>query len=267
MPRSSPQRAATFGRSGWPLQVDEEVVLPLARARRARLEAGSSRRRGSSAARGCRAPRTAGSAPRRSGWCSRAPRQPGAGWRSGWARMAKRVRLWGLVLDRRRHHVQAELAAGARWRWRRRASPAARRAPSALLATGRRSACGRCSDSQPWHCASACGCAQTADALERILAAQRVVAHQQAGLADDEQGRGQEQVERRVTTPSVEFSTGTMPKSAEPATVLCSTFVEGGAGHLDDGRTEEAQRRFLAEGAGRAEVGHASASRARGRPT
>ncbi|MNS49056.1 hypothetical protein D3C72_816490 [compost metagenome] len=39
---------------------------------------------------------------------------------------------------------------------------AARRAPSALLDTARRSALGRCLDSQVWHCASACGWASTA---------------------------------------------------------------------------------------------------------
>ena len=70
------------------------------------------------------------------------------------------------------------------------------------------------------------------DALERVLAAQQVVAHQQAGLADDEQGVVRNRSSERVTTPSVEFSTGTMPKSAEPATVLCSTSSKVAQGTL-----------------------------------
>jgi hypothetical protein len=59
---------------------------------------------------------------------------------------------------------------------------------------------------------------------QRVLAAQQVVPHEQAGLADDEQrrrsGTGRASAS---TTPSVEFSTGTTPKSAAPAAVVRKT--------------------------------------------
>ena len=72
----------------------------------------------------------------------------------------------------------------------------------------------------------------------------------------------------RVTTPSVEFSTGTTPKSAAPALVAWNTSSKLAQGTLVDAGAEEAERRLLAEGAGRAEVGDARAApRARGRPT
>ena len=105
----------------------------------------------------------------------------------------------GVVLDRVRDDVQAELA-WRRVRWRCRPRPgcvAARRAPSALLETARRSAFGRCLASQVWHCASACGWASTTSMpSSELLLAQQVVAHQQADFADDVQRRVQEQVER-----------------------------------------------------------------------
>jgi hypothetical protein len=62
-------------------------------------------------------------------------------------------------------------------------------------------------------------------------AAQQVVAHEEAGLADDVSGVCKEQVERAATPPSVLFSIGTTPKSAAPPLVPCEHLVEAAAGH------------------------------------
>ena len=70
------------------------------------------------------------------------------------------------------------------------------------------------------------------------------------------QRRGRNRSSERVTTPSVEFSTGTTPKSAAPALVAWNTS-SAGAGHADDRGAEVAERGLLAERAGRAEVGDA----------
>ena len=138
-------RRPTCGSSGWPCEVDVEVVLPLARARRARLEAASSTRRASSAAPACRARRPGGWSPTPPGWCSRARWPWARGGAAGWVTMAKRVRLWASswiagATTCRPYSLPARSLAMA-------ASDGSRR-PGARLrrcsATGRRSACGRC---------------------------------------------------------------------------------------------------------------------------
>jgi hypothetical protein len=73
----------------------------------------------------------------------------------------------------------------------------ARRAPSALLDTARRSTCGRWLGQPALALRQACGWAITASMpVQRVDLAQQVVAHQQADLAHHMHGRVQEQVER-----------------------------------------------------------------------
>ena len=174
-------RAATCGWSGWPCEVDVEVVLPLARSAPAATRSASSTRRAASAARSmsCTAPgrfgtettRLVQSCPDAFG-CGCAlgmgdDRRSGCGCAaSSWIAGATTCRPYSL--------------AGALARDRRRAPGRGRRsrAPSALLATGRRSTLGQVV-AQP---GMALGerlrmRADGVDAVERVVAAQQVVAH------------------------------------------------------------------------------------------
>src|SRR6218665_2731055 len=103
-------------------------------------------------------------------------------------------------------------------------SVVARRAPSALLDTGRRSACGRCLDSQAWHCASACGWASTAwMPSSEWLGRRRVWRTSRLTAPTPCVGVCRNRSSERVTTPSVEFSPPTTPYWALPAAVAWKT--------------------------------------------
>src|SRR5450830_199736 len=101
---------------------------------------------------------------------------------------------------------------------------AARRAPSALLDTGRRSACGRCLDSQAWHWASACGWASTASIpSSEALWRSRLCRTSRLTSPITWVGVCRDRSSERVTTPSTEFSTPTTPYWALPAAVAWNT--------------------------------------------
>src|SRR5450830_1391650 len=101
---------------------------------------------------------------------------------------------------------------------------AARRAPSALLDTGRRSACGRCLDSQAWHWASACGWASTASIpSSEALWRSRLCRTSRLTSPITWVGVCRNRSSERVTTPSTEFSTPTTPYWALPAAVAWNT--------------------------------------------
>ena len=93
------------------------------------------------------------------------------------------------------------------------------------------------------------------DAFGRIGPAQQVVAHEQAGLADDDERRGQEQVERAGDHAFGRVLDRHHAEVGGAGAGGVEHLVDVGAGHLDDRRAEVAERRQLAEGAGRAEVG------------
>lgn len=153
------------------------------------------------------------------------PEACGAGCRCGCVTMAKRVRLCGSSwIAGATTCSPYSLAARSLAMAASVGSSPARRAPSALLATGRRSALGRWLASQPWHCASACGCASTAlmpssESLRRsrLWRTNRLVSPMMNS------GVCRNRSSERATTPSVLFSTGTTPKSAAPAVVVRKT--------------------------------------------
>jgi hypothetical protein len=142
--RSSFRAAATLGCRRMAFEVDIEVVLPLARSVPDAIRTGSSTRRASSAA-------PAGRAPRRGDWDrhDQAGAVVAGGLGRGWRLRQADHGKAGAVVRRRpgspcASDVQAELGGRA---LAGDAGPvrvsAARRAPSALLETGRRSASGR----------------------------------------------------------------------------------------------------------------------------
>ncbi len=111
-------------------------------------------------------------------------------------------------------------------------SSEARRAPSALLETGLRSASGRWSLSQVWHCASACGCAHTAAMPSKAFALRsRLWRTNRLVSPMMNSGVVRNWSSERATMPSVEFSTGTTPKSAAPAVVVRKTSSNARARH------------------------------------
>ena len=100
----------------------------------------------------------------------------------------------------------------------------ARRAPSALLDTGRRSALGRCLDSQAWHCASACGWASTTSTpSSELLVRSRLWRTSRLTSPTTWVGVCRNRSSERVTTPSTEFSTPTTPYWALPPAVAWKT--------------------------------------------
>ncbi len=112
-----------------------------------------------------------------------------------------------------------------------RGSTEASRAPSALLDTGTRSRSGWWRDSQPAHCASAWACAHT-----RVTASIDPVAVTRLcliGIDSSPQifsGVCRNRSRLRLTAPSVEFSTGTTPKSTVPASAARNTSSKLGHG-------------------------------------
>src|SRR3989344_4495409 len=189
--------------------------------------------------------------------------------RSVWLTMTKRVRLCAssctaFCTTCRPYCVAARSLASAATA----GLAAASRAPSALLETATRSASGRFWLNQPWHWARACGCAQTwvmparsGVTRSRLWVTSRLVSPMM--VSGDCKSRSSE----RATTPSVEFSMGSTPKSAEPETVARQTSSMlgqgsgsvGGAGAVGGG----VLRAGGGGGAGGPEEGHALARPAR----
>ncbi len=93
------------------------------------------------------------------------------------------------------------------------------------------------------------------DAFDRVDPAQQVVAHVQAGLADDDERRGQEQVERARHHAFARVLDRHHAEVGGAGAGGMEHLVGVGAQHLDDRGAEVAERRQLAEGARRAEVG------------
>jgi hypothetical protein len=178
--------------------------------------------------------------------------------------MTKRVRLLGLILHGRLHHMQAVL------RWRRRCWPGlrcrrilrlARRAPSALLEDGAAFSVRAGADSaNPDTGPSAWGCA----AHHRRCLRAKVVWRSRLWVTIREvsptmvKGDCSSRSRERATTPSVEFSTGDHAKIGLTGPPWRETLRRNArAGHCFDGRAEIVQRRLLGEGADGAEKGHA----------
>ena len=142
----------------------------------------------------------------------------GCGCAVGWATIAKRVRLFGVVLDRRRDDDAGRIRS-PRARWPARPSDGSRpasRAPSALLATGRRSA--REGVAEP---GVALGerlrmGADGADAVERVVLRSRLWRTSGWSRRRSISGVVRNRSSERVTTPSLEFSTGTTPNRRRP---------------------------------------------------
>ena len=101
---------------------------------------------------------------------------------------------------------------------------AARRAPSALLETARRSTLGRWADNQPWHCASACGWAITTSMPSREFSCRsRLWRTSRLTSPTTCTGECRNKSSERATTPSVEFSMPTTPNCVVPAAVAWNT--------------------------------------------
>ena len=129
------------------------------------------------------------------------------------------------VLDLRHEHVQAvdlrgRGAGDRRGAALRRARGARPRRCSRRRRARRRAGARR---SQPRHCASDCGCAQTrCDVAERRHAAHQVLVDAQLHLAADLQRRGQEHVERVVDRAFASSS-----RSARRRSRRCPTRLRG----------------------------------------
>jgi hypothetical protein len=167
----------------------------------------------------------------------------------------------GVVLDRRRHHVQPVLAA------RTRAGDRSQRriggSPARPFGVAQRGAAFDVRQVQAQPVAALRQRLRVRkhrlDAVERVLSPQQVVAHEQAGLADDEQRCVQEQVERARDHPLGGVLHRHHTEIGCAGAGAAKHFVDTGAGQAIDGRAEIAQRRLFAEGSGRPEVGHAHA--------
>ena len=156
------------------------------------------------------------------GWCSRGLRPCGCGWRCGWVTIGEAGAVVRIVLDRRCHHVQAELRSPAR-SLAMPPAPASRLAqPRAFGVAGHRAAPDRAaggrSASRGTGPAPAGARRSPRCRRARCSRAQQVVAHEQAGLADDEQrrrsGTGRASARPRLRSSSRPAPT---PKSAAPA--------------------------------------------------
>ena len=134
----------------------------------------------------------------------------------------------------------------------------ARRAPSALLATGRRSAFGRCMAQPGMALRERLRVrANRGDAVEPIDLPQQVVAHVEAGLADDRERCRQEQVERARDDAFARILDRHDAEVGGAGAGRVEHLVGARAGQADDRRAEVAERGELAERARRAEVGDA----------
>ncbi|MNX55511.1 hypothetical protein D3C86_862760 [compost metagenome] len=112
-------------------------------------------------------------------------------------------------------------------------SPAAARAASELLDAATRSTSGWLRVSQPWHCASAWGCAEMVLMPSMLpdcdIRQWRMTSERSPRIFS---GVLSSRSRLRFTAPSVEFSTGTIPTSAWPASTARKTSSNDAQGNF-----------------------------------